>query len=1336
MRSLPAAGPRALVAPAAAAAALLLASGWLAEPRIEYVAGCLIATVTALVTGGRWTPPALRSPLAFAIAALAALTVAAGRAELRLGSFNRAPAAVGATRSAAQQERLRRAVDDELVALREATRRGLALIGTPSDPRSTVSRLEHAIGDPDHRAILLLRGDTLYSWAGTLHANPRELTGASGVVATPFGLTLYVGLDSGATRVVAASLLYAAAPGDRLARGLTQRLPSDEVTEGFAFGPPDDTSDAGALRYLDRGRPLFVARAQVPSPGEVRYRLLERARVRVGVALLFALAAFLIAVTRRQAGILSAAAGVLVVLRCIAVVPLSEFSTRSRLFDASVYFFPAGRAYTANAAALTVTAATLLLGVLLVVRRVGDRLPRWAGASLATLTVGFGPFILGALARGITPPSYGAGAALWLIWNVPLCLAATALLVLASWAGRVALGGSRGMAVGVGPAVALLAAVLAPLVWNAPGQWPQWYSGLWIVAVAALVLARPSRRALLAAATVAGLGATTVVWGATSRGRVDLAERDVRGLEAPDAYGAALTDRLARSLAGEPLPRTTQALLERYLVSDLAASGYPVALTAWRGSTPLATFGSAPFEVAFDTVAMTAVAASQSGRSVTTTTAASVYGVRVVAVPMQGGALTILVAPRSRLIGNDAYARWYGLPPAESNEPPYAVQVVPGTLSAREEIRWRREGTELHGDWPVRAAFGPARAHVEVDLRGLDSLVPRGGLLLLINIAAVAVVWMLGAIADGRAGRWLRLRRQRVRSYRTRLSLGLFLFFLVPAAAFAIWSWRQLFDDAQASRRLLVTETIRAVQGGSRPGWLLTESQRLDTKLLLYQAGVLVDASDSLFAALAPMGTLMRPEVALELGVSEEVSATRPEALPGATGMLGYRVLPAAAGQNLVIAAPARVDDILLDRRRRDLGVLVLFATALGAAAALWLSGLAARQLARPIGALRIAAGAVARGEREVPLAMDATSEFRPVFTAFRAMAEDLGASRAALEEAQRRTDAVLRTVASGVVAVDENGRVILANPRAEQLLGDVPPPGAPVSGVGERAVAVRLARFLLTRQQEDGFELERDGSTLRGQLTRLDRGGAVLTLDDVTELARAQRVLAWGEMARQVAHEIKNPLTPIRLGVQHLRRAFGRPNFEAVLEQNVSRILTEIDRLDEIARAFSRYGGAPEERAPAEPTDVAAIVGDVVALETLGESQVQWICRMPDEVPPALARGDELREVLLNLFENARLADARVVSATVARGATSTGTPAVVVSVADDGSGIPADVLPKIFEPHFSTRTSGSGLGLAISRRLVESWGGEVTIASEPGKGTTVRVTLLAGERRARPDA
>jgi signal transduction histidine kinase len=215
--------------------------------------------------------------------------------------------------------------------------------------------------------------------------------------------------------------------------------------------------------------------------------------------------------------------------------------------------------------------------------------------------------------------------------------------------------------------------------------------------------------------------------------------------------------------------------------------------------------------------------------------------------------------------------------------------------------------------------------------------------------------------------------------------------------------------------------------------------------------------------------------------------------------------------------------------------------------------------------------------------------------------------------------------------------------------------------------------------------------------------------------------------MARQVAHEIKNPLTPIRLGVQHLRRARAdrREDFDAILERNVTRILAEIDRLDEIARSFSKFGTAPGERDAGEPVDVAAVVRDVVALERMGDSGVAWVVEGDAErvSPPILAvsRPDELREVLLNLLENARHANAtRVVARAWHEGEK------VTIEVQDDGDGIDSAVLPRVFEPHFSTRTSGSGLGLAISKRLVDSWGGSIQLAPVTPRGTIVRVTLV----------
>src|SRR4051794_17590770 len=147
----------------------------------------------------------MRVPLALACSALVVLCGLAARAQHRLSAFSSAPAQVEASQAAAQRALLRSRVDDELTLLRYAAGRGRLVDGSPAE---LVNRLEHIIGDRQGRAVLILHGDTLVSWAGTLHADPRALTGPSGVVATPFGLTLYAASDSAGVRAVAASLLY------------------------------------------------------------------------------------------------------------------------------------------------------------------------------------------------------------------------------------------------------------------------------------------------------------------------------------------------------------------------------------------------------------------------------------------------------------------------------------------------------------------------------------------------------------------------------------------------------------------------------------------------------------------------------------------------------------------------------------------------------------------------------------------------------------------------------------------------------------------------------------------------------------------------------------------------------------------------------------------------------------------------------------------------------------------------------------------------------------------------------------------------------------------------
>jgi signal transduction histidine kinase len=203
------------------------------------------------------------------------------------------------------------------------------------------------------------------------------------------------------------------------------------------------------------------------------------------------------------------------------------------------------------------------------------------------------------------------------------------------------------------------------------------------------------------------------------------------------------------------------------------------------------------------------------------------------------------------------------------------------------------------------------------------------------------------------------------------------------------------------------------------------------------------------------------------------------------------------------------------------------------------------------------------------------------------------------------------------------------------------------------------------------------------------------------------------------VAHEIKNPLTPMRLGMQHLRRVFrDRPaEFESTLDETATRILGEIDRLDTIARAFSRFAAPADQRQVMNLIDLKVAVAEVVQLYRLAEDGYEVRLTAAPQAY-GVARADEVKEVMVNLLENSRTAGAKVVVVDVG--------PALI-RVSDDGAGIPAELLPRVFEPHFSTNTSGSGLGLAIVRRLVETWGGTIDVESKSGKGTAVTITLSA---------
>ena len=224
----------------------------------------------------------------------------------------------------------------------------------------------------------------------------------------------------------------------------------------------------------------------------------------------------------------------------------------------------------------------------------------------------------------------------------------------------------------------------------------------------------------------------------------------------------------------------------------------------------------------------------------------------------------------------------------------------------------------------------------------------------------------------------------------------------------------------------------------------------------------------------------------------------------------------------------------------------------------------------------------------------------------------------------------------------------------------------------------------------------------------------------------RTARVLAWAEMARQVAHEIKNPLTPIKMSMQHIRRTYHdrSPKFPVILEDGVSQILVEIDRLKDIAATFARYGSPATQPGPLEALDLRQAAVEALALYRSAEGQIEYVIGMEHDLPPVWARRGELMEVFFNLLENARAALDGVQMGKVALTAADRAD-RIELMVQDNGTGIQPEALQRVFDPQFSTRTSGTGLGLAIVKRLVEGWGASISVQSEPGVGTRFTITL-----------
>jgi two-component system nitrogen regulation sensor histidine kinase NtrY len=228
------------------------------------------------------------------------------------------------------------------------------------------------------------------------------------------------------------------------------------------------------------------------------------------------------------------------------------------------------------------------------------------------------------------------------------------------------------------------------------------------------------------------------------------------------------------------------------------------------------------------------------------------------------------------------------------------------------------------------------------------------------------------------------------------------------------------------------------------------------------------------------------------------------------------------------------------------------------------------------------------------------------------------------------------------------------------------------------------------------------------------------------TELERTQRLAAWADMARQVAHDIKNPLTPIQLSAEHLRRVnedHARP-LSPVLDECVTAILGQVRLLRQIAGEFSSFASSPTARP--EPTNLPALLEEVVAPYRTGLSgRISIVLEAPDDLPRVETDRTLLARALTNVLENALHAMPGTGELTVASRVIRDRHPAVIIEITDTGVGMDEEALSKIFQPYFSTKATGTGLGLTIAKRNVELNGGTIRVASARGVGTTVTLTL-----------
>ncbi len=418
---------------------------------------------------------------------------------------------------------------------------------------------------------------------------------------------------------------------------------------------------------------------------------------------------------------------------------------------------------------------------------------------------------------------------------------------------------------------------------------------------------------------------------------------------------------------------------------------------------------------------------------------------------------------------------------------------------------------------------------------------------------------------------------------------------------------------------------------------------------------------------------------------------------------------------------------------------------------ATWFGLSLAKSITNPIQDLVTATNRITQGDLASRIDIEADDEIGHLVKSFNSMTDDLQKSKAglidaniSLEERRKYMAAVLRNVSAGIISVDKNGMITTIN-RAAEAMFEIDASQYLSRNYRELLLDEHLAlvdSFLLEMKENHERILEKQlelmlrdkALTVLLTLTTIEDeeghdSGIVVVFEDLTELQKAERAAAWREVARRMAHEIKNPLTPVQLSAQRLQRKYGDKLGEegSVFKECTQTIIDQVEVLKNLVNEFSRYARMPV--TTLAPNDLNAVVSEAVTLFVDAHKDIQFEYSTAENLPRFNLDAEQINRVMINLLDNA------VASMNKQSGHIGViirydeQRRKVTVAVADDGAGVPASYKRKVFEPYFSTKKAGTGLGLAIVSSIISDHKGQVSVSDNYPTGTIVSFQLPVAE-------